>query len=50
MFIWTGIQEPSVRAVFAHHNRALGSDMGMALRPFAQMSDNDLWEVKFEFY
>jgi hypothetical protein len=49
IFIWTGLQEPSVRAVFAHHNRALGSDMGTALRRFAQGSESDLWQVEFRF-
>jgi hypothetical protein len=49
MFIWTTLKDPSVEAVDALHNQALGRDLGRALQPYEQRSPLDLWEVTFRF-
>jgi hypothetical protein len=48
--IWDGPEDyPSVDALDAIDNQALGRDMGNAFRQFRQADPNELWELVFEF-
>jgi hypothetical protein len=49
MFIWTAAKPAHVEAIDAIDNQTLGRAMGLALRPYPQRDEQDLWEVRFRF-
>jgi hypothetical protein len=49
MFIWTTAKEVDVDAIDAIDNQTLGRDLGNVLRRFPQATEQDLWEVQFQF-
>ncbi len=49
MFIWTAGKAAHVEALDAIDNQNLGRAMGLALRPYKQRDEKDLWEVRFRF-
>jgi hypothetical protein len=50
MFIWPfSLKDADVEAIDAIDNQKLGRALGSVLRPYAQDSPNELWEVSFKF-